>query len=168
LSMYAHEMRKAVSRSTDGELLVKALREQRVQAALPAYRRCAKRRTGSSRGLSSLASAWRGRKCGRGVHAARRTKRLGPAAGDWVKDAVFRQYQEWVARRTVRAARLPQAHDFLRAALVNEVGVSWSLGALSTSARFNAGMPNSFLLFNSVNYSKESLGLRISVPGPTT
>lgn len=93
--MYAPEIRKAVSRSTDGELLVKALRGNEFKLH---YKPIVDARSGELRTLETFLR-WHpgvGERAAGVVHAARRTKRLGPAVGDWVKNAVFRRYQEWL------------------------------------------------------------------------
>jgi two-component system, chemotaxis family, sensor kinase Cph1 len=95
-SMYAPEMRKAISRSTDGELLVKALRDSEFKLH---YQPIVDARSRELRGLEAFL---RWHQPGVGVRAAGEfmplveQKRLGPAVGEWVMDAVFRQYQEWL------------------------------------------------------------------------
>jgi diguanylate cyclase (GGDEF)-like protein len=95
-SMYAPEMRKVISRSTDGELLVKALRENEFKLH---YQPIVDARSGELRGLEAFL---RWHQPGVGDRAAAEfmplieQKRLGPAVGEWVMDAVFKQYREWL------------------------------------------------------------------------
>jgi two-component system, chemotaxis family, sensor kinase Cph1 len=95
-SMYAPEMRKAISRSTDGELLVKALRDSEFKLH---YQPIVDARSGELRGLEAFL---RWHQPGVGDKAAEEfmplveQKRLGPAVGEWVMDAVFRQYRDWL------------------------------------------------------------------------
>jgi len=95
-SMYAPEMRKAISRSTDGELLVKALRDSEFKLH---YQPIVDSRSGELRGLEAFL-CWPqlggdDRVAGEFMSLVEQ-KRLGPAVGEWVMDAVFRQYQEWL------------------------------------------------------------------------
>jgi diguanylate cyclase (GGDEF)-like protein len=95
-SLYAPEMRKAISRSTDGELLVKALWDSEFKLD---YQPIVDARSGELRGLEAFL---RWHQPGVGDRAAGEfmpvveQKRLGPAVGEWVMDAVFKQYQEWL------------------------------------------------------------------------
>ncbi len=95
-SLYAPEMRKAISRSTDGELLVKALWDSEFKLD---YQPIVDARSGELRGLEAFL---RWHQPGVGDMAAGEfmpvveQKRLGPAVGEWVMDAVFKQYQEWL------------------------------------------------------------------------
>jgi predicted signal transduction protein with EAL and GGDEF domain len=95
-SMYRPEMRAAESRSTDGEQLLQALRDNEFRLN---YQPIVDARSGELRGLEAFL---RWHPPGAGDRAAgdfmqlMDQKRLGPAVGEWVMDAVFRQYREWL------------------------------------------------------------------------
>ncbi len=95
-SFYDPAMRAAESRSTSGELMMKAMREDEFRLD---YQPIVDARSGELRKLEAFL---RWRPPGGTELAAREIiplveqKRLGPAVGEWVMDAVFRQYQQWL------------------------------------------------------------------------
>jgi diguanylate cyclase (GGDEF)-like protein len=95
-AMYAPAMRVVESRNTAGERLVRALRDNEFRMN---YQPIIDARTGELRGLEAFL---RWRQPGRAEMVAGEfmpmveQKRLGPAVGQWVMDAVIRQYQQWL------------------------------------------------------------------------
>ncbi len=95
-SMYHPEMRPAKSRSTDGEQLLQAIRNNEFRLN---YQPIVDARSGDLRCLEAFL---RWHQPGVGERAIGEfmqlveQKRLGPEVGEWVTEAVFRQYQEWV------------------------------------------------------------------------
>jgi diguanylate cyclase (GGDEF)-like protein len=95
-SMYAPAMRVAESRSTNGELLMKALHDNEFRLD---YQPIVDARSGELRGLEAFLR-WHQPE-GITLPASEfmplvELKRLGPAVGEWVMDAVFRQYRQWL------------------------------------------------------------------------
>jgi len=95
-SMYATEMRSAESRKIDGEMLVQALHDNTFKLN---YQPIVDARSGELRGLEAFL---RWHPPGLPEMAASQLlslmeqKRLGPAVGEWVMNAVFSQYQQWL------------------------------------------------------------------------
>jgi EAL domain-containing protein (putative c-di-GMP-specific phosphodiesterase class I) len=95
-SMYRPEMRPVESRGTDGERLLRALRDNEFRLD---YQPIVDARSGELRGLEAFLR-WRQpsageRTAGDFMQLVDR-KQLGPAVGEWVMDAVFRQYRDWL------------------------------------------------------------------------
>jgi chemotaxis family two-component system sensor kinase Cph1 len=95
-SMYAPDMRAAEPRGVYGELLARALRDDEFRLH---YQPIVDARSGELRGLEAFL---RWDRPGLAELAAGEfieqveQKRLGPAVGEWVMDAVFRQYRQWL------------------------------------------------------------------------
>jgi chemotaxis family two-component system sensor kinase Cph1 len=95
-SMYDAAMRIADSRSTHGERLVRALRDNEFRLT---YQPIVDARSGELRGLEAFL---RWHPPGADVMQASEfmapveQRRLGPAVGEWVMDAVFSQYRQWL------------------------------------------------------------------------
>ena len=95
-SLYNPAMRPADSSSTDGELLVKALRDDEFRLD---YQPIVDARSGELRGIEAFLR-WRHpggteRSAGE-IMPLVEQKHLGQAVGEWVMDAVFQQYQQWL------------------------------------------------------------------------
>jgi diguanylate cyclase (GGDEF)-like protein len=95
-SIYAPAMRVVESRSTTGERLVQALRDNEFRMN---YQPIVDARSGELRGLEAFL---RWHQPGQAEMVAGEfmpmveQKRLGPEVGQWVMEAVFRQYQQWL------------------------------------------------------------------------
>jgi diguanylate cyclase (GGDEF)-like protein len=95
-SMYRPDMRGAESRSTDGEQLLQALRDNEFRLD---YQPIVDAQSGELRGLEAFL---RWHQPGASERTASEFmqlvdhKRLGLAVGEWVMDAVFRQYRAWL------------------------------------------------------------------------
>ncbi len=95
-SLYNPAMRPTGSRGTDGELLAAALRDDEFRLH---YQPIVDVRSGELRGIEAFLR-WP-QPGGADRTAAEimplvEQRRLGPAVGEWVMDAVFRQYQQWL------------------------------------------------------------------------
>ena len=96
-SMYAPDMRVAESRGVDGELLARALLGNEFRLR---YQPIVDARSGELRGLEAFLRWHRPGlaelRAGEFMEQVEQ-KRLGQAVGEWVMDAVFSQYQQWLS-----------------------------------------------------------------------